>query len=328
MSPQQFTSRKVPRSALQFAAELVPGTVEATAGDDGATLYPFVMTARTGGIAQHPWWGNCIHDFEGMIPAKPTITVDYCHNPDDVIGFADRQELRDNALMLSGSLVSLGDDRAFEVQSKRKAGVPYEASILTNWDGLVIEQISEGMVATVNGQQVDGPLTIFREWQLWGVAVCPYGSDGNTGIEFSAGSNADVEVRVIAPAAADPVAKSGRDFIARFGRHHGALWFTEGKSWDESLSLWGGVLQDQKAAKDREAEELKAQLAELQKKYDALVKDLAAAKAENAAFKGPYGLYTEPARVELVQKRFSNLSQGMAAFAASIKLPKDPASPQ
>jgi hypothetical protein len=44
------------------------------------------------------------------------------------------------------------------------------------------------MSAKVNGYTQPGPATIFRQWKLRGVAVCPYGYDKNTSTRLSNGS--------------------------------------------------------------------------------------------------------------------------------------------
>lgn len=340
MPPSDLIAKKVPRRALMFAAEFAPTDQPADRPENGPRLLPFSMIARTGGIAQHPWWGRCIHDFEGMLPAKPTVSVDYCHNPDDIIGFSDQLELADNALRMAGSLVSLKPgDRAEEVYLKRQAGVPYEASILTNWDGLIVESVADGMATTVNGQTVEGPVNVFRKWQLWGVAVCPYGSDADTDIQFAAGVPGEVQISFLegnamsgTPAPGTPapalVAKTGKDYLARFGQQKGALWFAEGKSWEESLAQFEAEIVAESEDKDKEIAELKGQLSDLQAKYDALVKEDETVKAENAAFKrgtDPVsgGGTTPPGKTDL-PKQFQHMSPRMAAFAGSIRLPGQP----
>ncbi len=47
-----------------------------------------------------------------------------------------------------------------------------------------------------------------------------------------------------AVAAAEPPAKTGKDFLAAFGQQ-GAVWFVEGKSWDEAHALHSASLQKQ-----------------------------------------------------------------------------------
>lgn len=331
----EMPTKKIPRRALMFAAEFAP-SMDAPQEENGQKVYPFKMVARTGGVAQHPWWGRCIHDFAGMIPAKPSVTVDYCHDPCDVIGYADSLQVVENALEMSGALISLQCmDRAEEVVLKRRAGVPYETSILTNWDGIVVEEISDGMVATVNGMEVEGPLTIFRQWQLWGVAVCPYGSDANTDVQFHAGVPGEIEVSLIerkamsngTPATVETQAvKTGKDYMAKFGKEKGALWFAEGKPWDECQAQFEADMAADSQAKDEQIAQLKGQLADMQAKYDSMCQENTTLKGENSAFKrgtDPVsgGIGGAAGSAGEIPKQFQHMGKGIGTFAASIKLP-------
>lgn len=273
------TTRTIPRSALKFAAEFQAGDVP-QAKEDGSTLHPFTMLARTNGVANHAFWGRCIHDLSGMQQLKASISVDYCHHPEDVVGFSDRIGITAAGLEMGGALVSLRpDDRAAEIVTKQKAGVPYEASILTSWENLLIEHVPDGYTAEVNGQTVEGPITIFRAWELWGVAICPYGSDANTSVQFGAGLAGEVSVSIkesamstVAPA---PAAKSGQDYINLFGQK-GAMWFAQGKSWDESMTKFAEEMKEEGEEKDSKITELSATISQLSE-------DLEKAKTEYEA---------------------------------------------
>lgn len=282
-------TRKIPRQALAFAAELVAGDA-APATQDGATLFPFSMVARTKGVANHAWWGRCIHDFSGMLQLKPSISIDYAHDQRDVVGFADKIEVSADGLQLAGALVSMRpDDRAAEIAAKRKAGVPYEASIMTNWENLVIEEIPQGYTTEVNGETVEGPATVFRQWELWGCAICPYGSDAQTSLNFSAGPAGDVTVSVKGPAMTqqtNPPAHSGQEFLNVFGPK-GGVWFAEGKTWEQAFGLFADEMKTDATAKDGKITELSTKIGELtgqletaKAEYDA---EVAKMKAEHAA---------------------------------------------
>jgi hypothetical protein len=336
-------TRTVPRSALMFAAELQPldgAPVQA----DGSTLFPFRMIGRTSGVANHPLWGPCVHDFSGMEPAPAKISVDYCHNQADIIGFADQIELQPDALLLAGSLVSMRpDDRAAEIFAKGKAGVPYEASILTNLNGLVVEPIPEGFTAEVNGQQVEGPVTIFRNWSLWGIAICPYGSDANTSVQFAAGQAGEVEVTVkgfdmskaatgvTAPAAAE---KTGQDYLNAFGAK-GGVWFAQGLGFYDALQKFADDATAESKEKDDKLAELAGQITALQgdldakqqeydgevekikAEYDAQIKDL---QEQYKAFSGGQPLSSPPAG-KTTPVATPLPQNGLQKFAATLTIP-------
>lgn len=285
-------TESVPRSALCFAGDYLQAESPPVApADGGATLYPFSMTARTGGLANHPWWGPCVHDFAGMLPGKSRVSVDYCHEAEEVIGYADAVAPEADGLKLSGALVSVSPgDRAAEIFAKAKAGIPYETSILTNAAGLIVEHISEGMETTVNGQTFSGPLTVFREWELWGVAILPYGSDPKTQVAFGAGETVNVQVTYGAPAVTNPTpstapAKTGAEYMQRFGQERGALWFAQGESWEESLQKFEGEIVSDSAKKDEEIAALKEELTQMKGKYEALMTETENVKAENSGLK-------------------------------------------
>jgi len=169
-------SREVPVAALRFSCE-------AEFGDNGdnAKTAPIRMLARSGKPLDHWFWGKIVHDNAGMRMHKNRLPIDYCHNSDEVIGYLNNFNVENGDLVASGALTPFkADDRAAEVISKAKAGVPWEASI--DWTGgnTRIEELEVGQVAEVNGAQVAGPMLIVREWNLRGVAVCPYGADMNT----------------------------------------------------------------------------------------------------------------------------------------------------
>ena len=79
---------------------------------------------------------------------------------------------------------------------------------------MVLEDVPQGMAVPVNGFSFEGPGVVARQWTLRGLAVCPYGQDKNTAVEFSAGQTPEVAVRYTeteqppaveaAPAAVDP----------------------------------------------------------------------------------------------------------------------------
>jgi len=168
---------RIPASACTF--EIADPEV----GDngEGAKTAPVRLVARSGKPIEHYYWGRVVHDMAGMHLSKPRIPIDYCHDTGDVIGFLNRFNTESGDLVVTGALVPFkSSDRATEIMHKMKNGVPYEASINFGGDGIKVQEIAEGEVAEVNGARFDGPGIVIREWPLRGVAICPYGADGNT----------------------------------------------------------------------------------------------------------------------------------------------------
>lgn len=187
-SELQYEQRDVPGSALQF------NIGEFSLGDngDGAKTAPIRLMARAGQPIDHPYWGKVVHDFEGM-QHKKRIPIDYRH--DEPIGYVNKFNSDSGNLELAGALVPFKDsDRATEIIHKSKNGVPYEASIDFRAP-VVMEEVAAGQFAEVNGNRVDGPATVIRQWTLRGVAVCPYGADPNTSSQLSNAETFSVSVQ-------------------------------------------------------------------------------------------------------------------------------------
>ena len=163
------------------ACTLVVGQFELGDNGDNAKTSPIKMVARSGQPIEHWFWGNVVHDLEGMHMHKTRIPVDYVHDAKEIIGYLNHFDSESGDLVASGALVPFKDsDRATEIIHKSKLGVPYEASINFGGDGIKVEDVPAGSVAQVNGYEFQGPGVIVRSWPLRGVAVCPYGADANT----------------------------------------------------------------------------------------------------------------------------------------------------
>jgi hypothetical protein len=177
--PQQPKAVEAPVEAFRFATDFTPGT----AGTDGTV--PFTALARTGNAVEHWYWGSCVHDFAGM-SAAAVIPVDYAHRDDEALGLINKSAVVPDGLQLSGLLTPfVDDDKATEVIFKSGKGVPYQASIFFDPYSCVVEDVPAGFTTEVNGQTFAGPVTVFRQWELRGLALCLYGVDPGTGLGFS-----------------------------------------------------------------------------------------------------------------------------------------------
>lgn len=180
MSLQRNERREeVPLEACRFAASFTTGK------GDGKNV-PFSSLARTAEPVPHWYWGKrCLHDFAGM-DAADVLPVDYQHDDEEALGLVNARKVDETGLTLSGELVPFQpDDRCSEVIHKSAAGIPYQASIDFDPFDLVVEDIPEGFSTQVNGKTWQGPLTVFRNWKLNGMAVCLHGIDDGTNVRFS-----------------------------------------------------------------------------------------------------------------------------------------------
>lgn len=168
-----------PIEAFRFAADFSPAEKAA----DGTV--PFTVLARTVNAVEHWFWGSCVHDFAGM-SAAPVITVDYNHCDDEALGLINTTAVTPEGLQCSGILTPfLPDDKASEVIFKSGKGVPYQASIYFDPWSCVVEDVPAGFSTEVNGTTLNGPVAVFRQWELLRLAVCLSGVDGGTSVGFS-----------------------------------------------------------------------------------------------------------------------------------------------
>lgn len=177
--------KAAPINALSFGAENI---IFAESSDEKKK--PLEMLARRGDPISHWFWGDIVHDFDGMLH-RDKIAVDYNHDTSEPIGYVDGFEIRDGDLYLTGELTSIAQgDEADKMIRRSALGVPYQASIFFDDEQeLILESVAEGFTAQVNGREIEGPAIIARQWRLRGVAVTPHGYDSGTESKFSRSSN-------------------------------------------------------------------------------------------------------------------------------------------
>ncbi len=166
--------KKAPGTAFEFS-----GRLEQPETEDETTFSDVSILARSPDPINHWWWGQIVHDMAGFFTHKPSVVLDWNHDPNEIVGLAEEQEASDEGLKLRGRLVSLEPkDQADKIMKWRKAKVPLEASIY--FDEAELEYIPEDVKTEVNGKQFSGPGVIVRKWTIRGCAICPYGYDGKT----------------------------------------------------------------------------------------------------------------------------------------------------
>jgi len=178
------TKKKVPANACR----LLCGSFELRASDQPAANAPRAATilARSGKGIEHWYWGKLVNDFAGMEQLQDRLPLDYCHDSEQILGYAEGWSKDSGDLSCTGTLLTEESERAAEIVRLSDAGVPYQASI--TFTPINVEQLKFGSSAVVNGLTVDGPAAIVRQWRLTGLAVCPRGADPNTKTQLSAGA--------------------------------------------------------------------------------------------------------------------------------------------
>jgi len=225
------------------------------------------IRALSGEVINH-WTGSFIMDFFGMKRGEK-IPIDHNHDIGDIIGFANQFTKIGNQLFISGELVSLEEgDTADKLIKRMSAGIPYQASI-TFKPGEIVT-LAAGEKRIVNDHKYEGPLDVFKSWELIGVAITPYGADGQTSVRmFSAGNEIKPQPKERTQIMPD---KNGREefqaFVAEFGEKRSADYFLHGLSVEEGrkeiikeLSDENKALCIQLAEKDAKIKELEDLLA-------------------------------------------------------------------
>ncbi len=304
---------------------------------------PVKIVARTGGVAVSSYFGPCVHDLAGM-RAPATLPLDYCHDTREVIGHAVNPRVEGDSLSIEGFVLPFKEgDRASEVLFRAKNGTPYQASIQMS-ENYKYVFLARDQSLPVNGQTVEGPCTVFTEWELIGVAICPYGVDINTSVGFG---DAPEEPETMSDDAEEtPEAMSDEEKPADTSLSDEEKPKDETSLSDDEEPIEGEkvtysqsqiVAQGQKFRTafgvERGADYFSRGLSFAQAQTQ-FAKDVA---AENAALKEqlqqtqkvlgnstkPVGFSLgEPDKTETAATKFSeSLSPGMAKFASGIKLP-------
>jgi len=196
MKKKQQTT-KAPASAFMMNVGIAPFSFQGGIVA-GSSKIPVQLQALSGKPLMSFWFGQVVHDLEGM-QVEEKIVIDYCHDSNQTLGFLN-QFSTDGELLCAGALVPHTEqDRASEIAHKAQNEVPYQASIdftPSRPDDIVVEELGPGASAVVNGNEVNGPITIFRKWPLRAVAICPLGLDRETSTMLQAKGTEDKEITI------------------------------------------------------------------------------------------------------------------------------------
>lgn len=174
--------------AVPLEATWITGGQEcllAAAGDknpDG-----FRMVLYTGAALHHWYWGRVILDVSGFKPDRQDVAAMRNHWRDETAGWTRRLTAEGTTIAAEGTLLA-GDREteptAHQVRNRLQQGFPYQTS--GRWLPRVIEEVEAEASAAVNGETVQGPVTIFREFSLVEASFCECGLDNMTRAELAA----------------------------------------------------------------------------------------------------------------------------------------------
>lgn len=194
-----------------LAMECTPEWIQAAAPDAGGKppLPRFSMVAYNGGPMRLSGFADqVVVDLAGMQIPTQRRPIRLQHDASMGVGHTEAVAIESGRLVASG-VVSRDTVAAREVVTSGRNGFPWQASI-----GAAIlgqERIEAGASATVNGQEIPGPLVIVRRSVLGEISFVDLGADGQTSARVAAtknqptGSNVEPDTSA-APAATHPTA--------------------------------------------------------------------------------------------------------------------------
>lgn len=148
------------------------------AGDDKTAL-----PTRFGGVAYsgalvRQWGMGLVVDL-GTTRVKERMPMLAEHDRREGVGVSDMAEIKDNQLIIAGSLFSdMAGSYAERIAQLAQRGMPFEMSI-----GLFDaneEFVATGKTVAVNGQTFTGPVTVLRDGIVREVSICTLGADAAT----------------------------------------------------------------------------------------------------------------------------------------------------
>lgn len=126
-------------------------------------------------ITEHWYWGNVVFDLSSItVPPKMPALID--HDRGLRAGFVTDSGLEPSGLRVRGQLLT--NDSGQAVAKDSDDGFPWQMSVHIT-PGRV-EEIMAGTKTTVNGKELMGPLTVFKDSVLKEVSFTATGWDSNT----------------------------------------------------------------------------------------------------------------------------------------------------
>ncbi len=137
----------------------------------------FSMLAYTGKVIDWGWLGRFVLDLDGMYLGKDKVPALLMHSHYERVGVIDTSQNADSGFFVGGSfLLSSGEGQMVKAQAEE--GFPWQASV-----GIQAKQVLEvgkGETYEVNGQKVEGPLTVWLKTEVYEVSFVPFGADDDT----------------------------------------------------------------------------------------------------------------------------------------------------
>lgn len=170
-------------SALTFTAT-ADITFSAAADGQSAPLPRFKMVAYTGGAMRVAGWrAPVVIDLAGLAVPSQARPIRFGHDPLSGVGHTDAIRVEAGQLVATG-VISRDTPAAKEVVASSRNGFPWQASV-----GASVEEfefIKDNQKATVNGQEITGPVNVVRKATLGEISFVDLGADGRTSASIAA----------------------------------------------------------------------------------------------------------------------------------------------
>jgi hypothetical protein len=136
----------------------------------------FMITAYTGQKVSR-YWNDLIIDVAGM-SAKESIPILREHERDRIAGHSTKTWAENGKFFIAGDMSESTPDGK-EIVGLADEGFPWQASVGV-WAKKIESLEDENVFAEVNGQQVQGPIDIWRESMVGETSFCVLGADDRT----------------------------------------------------------------------------------------------------------------------------------------------------
>lgn len=185
----------------ELIQNLDAGTFQILAPTEGKRRRRFRMVAHTGKNAIQRMFGKAVFDLSGIqMGAKVPILMD--HDASKRVGFADKAELTDEGLVLTGFLMS--NEHGKQIALESDEGFPFASSV--GLSEIAWEELAEGDTTEVNGLEFKGPMSVARKSRLLESSFLMAGADKDTHAVALAAQAKEADMKPEAFKAAHPEA--------------------------------------------------------------------------------------------------------------------------
>jgi len=154
------------------------------------------ILAYSGGIMKVPGWGDVVIDLANLDASRGVaILSDHDSTRRGVVGHGSA-EVRDNRLIVTGSISATGQAAREIVESSRN-GFPWQASV--GVEVIEYRQVRAGQSVEVNGRSITAPdsgFTLVIHGRLREVSIVGIGCDGGTAVSIAASKNMEKNMDV------------------------------------------------------------------------------------------------------------------------------------